>query len=130
MVFVIGMQAYVFGWGEFSAKSSSTGEFSMGKKISREWTFLGNFKQQEYARILIQNSFYMYCFLFSVWILCAGWLRVIITGIELSTECFHGEGVSMWRWSQISWHHLKKQLEIKWKKKQVFHLEVRSNIKT
>ena len=40
----------------------------------------GNYTLREFARILNQNSFYMSCFLFSVSILHAEWLRAIVQG--------------------------------------------------
>ena len=42
--------------------------------------FRGTYTQREFDRILIQNYFYMSCFLFSVSILRAKWLRVIVWG--------------------------------------------------
>ena len=79
--FSAGVFPWVIPWG---------GKFS-GSELVRE-----NYKLRKFARILTQNYFYMPCFLFSVSILCAEWLRVIVRGkFSLGLNCL--EDISMAR---------------------------------
>ena len=108
----------VFPWGKFP-----------GSRLVR-----GNYTLREFARILIKNSFYMSCFLFSVLILRAEWLRVIFLGkFSPGLKClediykvkgFHRGGLV--RFLAL----FKKRSEIKHKEQVFFHLKVRSSIKT
>ena len=69
----------------------------MGREVPGSKLFRGNYTLREFARILMQNSFYVSCFLFSVSILRTKCLRIIFRvnfhGIELSRGYLHGDGV-------------------------------------
>jgi hypothetical protein len=55
--------------------------------------------------------------------------EIIFTGVELSRVYFRDEGISPWRWGQISWDYLKNDQTLSLKKRQIFQLKVRNNNK-
>ena len=83
MLIVFGVYACNFGWG--GAKFScwcffSRGNFPWGGKFPGSEIVRVNYTLQEFAKIFMQNPFYMSCFLFSVSILRADWLKLIVLG--------------------------------------------------
>ena len=96
------------GGGEkFSAGGFPRGIFPCGGKFPVSELVRGNYTLQEFVKILLQNYFYMSCLLFSLSILRAERLRIIIRDDCSSGLNFFGEGVFPWRWGQIFWHYLK-----------------------
>ena len=75
----------------------------MGREVSRDELFKGNYTLGEFVRIPIENSFYISCFLFFFSILRVELLRVIILGkFSPRLNCLirgyiPGEGICPWR---------------------------------
>ena len=73
------------------------GEFSMRWEV-----FRGNFKLGQFARILIRNSFYMSCFLFTDLVLHVEMLRIIVRrkfspGLNSLEDIFVEREIFPWR---------------------------------
>jgi hypothetical protein len=111
------------GGGEFSSGRFSTENVPWGRKFPGSKLVRDNYTLGEFARIPIQNSFYMFCFLFSVSILRTEQLRVIVRGkFSLGLCCL--EDISVGRGfvrggGPDFLASFKKQSEIQFKK-QVF----------
>jgi hypothetical protein len=102
----------------------------MERKVSREWNFQGILCTGGICRNSYTKFCFMSCFLFSVAILCAEWLRVIVRGkFSPGSNCLEdiSVGSGFLREGGPDFLALFKNDQ---KYKKSFQLKVRSNIKT